>query len=178
MIRRLLSEMKPITLFTFLLILIAIVLAGCSEDVPTTVPSVSTSTPIPSTVTPAPTSTEVTLPSEVEQLVNHAVADLVLRLGVSAGEIKIQRIEAVEWPDGSLGCPQSGMAYIQVITPGYFITFEIEGKPYRYHTDTNAMIILCDQEITPLQPTFPIDPGEIMDGKPWMPVDPIPTREP
>ena len=29
------------------------------------------------------------------------------------------KAEAVEWPDGSLGCPELGVMYIQVITPGY-----------------------------------------------------------
>jgi hypothetical protein len=39
-------------------------------------------------------------------------------LSVPSSELKIVRIEPVEWRDSSLGCPQPGMEYLQVITPG------------------------------------------------------------
>ena len=39
---------------------------------------------------------------------------------------------------------------------------------YIYHTDTRDTVILCMEEELP---TFPVTPGEIDDGEPWMPVD-------
>jgi len=29
-----------------------------------------------------------------------------------------------DWPDSSIGCPQPGMAYSQIITPGYIVTVD------------------------------------------------------
>lgn len=40
-------------------------------------------------------------------------------LGVPEGELEIVSVQAVNWPDSSLGCPQPGRSYLQVITPGY-----------------------------------------------------------
>src|SRR5438132_10035603 len=39
-------------------------------------------------------------------------------LGVGADAVVVQRVEPVDWPDASLGCPRPGMMYAQVITPG------------------------------------------------------------
>ncbi|MGH8165958.1 MAG: hypothetical protein ACREQ1_01895, partial [Woeseiaceae bacterium] len=38
-------------------------------------------------------------------------------LSVPASELEILRIDAIEWRDSSLGCPDPGMNYMQVITP-------------------------------------------------------------
>jgi hypothetical protein len=31
-----------------------------------------------------------------------------------------------DWPDSSIGCPQPGMAYAQIITPGYILTLDTD----------------------------------------------------
>ncbi len=73
--------------------------------------------------------------SEVEQqLVAQARADLAQELGVAAEEIQVAAVEAVDWPDASLGCPEEGMMYAQVITPGYRIQLRVDGNSYEYHT--------------------------------------------
>jgi hypothetical protein len=111
-------------------------------------------------------------------MVTTARADLALRLGVSEEEILLQSVEPVEWSNSSLGCPQPGMMYAQVKTPGYRVVLEAEGKTYEYHTDAGRRVILCGEDGLPSLPVLPVDPGEIKDGIPWMPVDPIPTQEP
>ena len=65
-------------------------------------------------------------------------------IGVAASNITVVSAEEVEWRDGSLGCPQPGMMYPQVITPGYRITLEANGQSYTYHTDTRQRAIRCD----------------------------------
>ena len=52
--------------------------------------------------------------------------------------------QAVEWPDGSLGCPQPGMAYLQVITPGYKLVLAAGGQEYSYHAATEGEFFLCE----------------------------------
>ena len=42
--------------------------------------------------------------------------------------------EPVQWEDTSLGCPQAGMVYAQVITPGHRITFRQGDDTYEVHT--------------------------------------------
>jgi hypothetical protein len=52
-------------------------------------------------------------------------------------------VEAVDWSDTSLGCPEPGMAYAQVITPGYLIVLGAAGQTYEYHTDEHSSVVLC-----------------------------------
>ena len=54
-------------------------------------------------------------------------------------------MEAVEWSDASLGCPQEGFMYAQVITPGYLIILEAQGEQYEYHTDQTTNVVLCQE---------------------------------
>lgn len=62
---------------------------------------------------------------------------------VDASAVNVVSIEAVEWSDGSLGCPQPGVMYPQVITPGYRVVVEANGTQYEYHTDMNTSVVYC-----------------------------------
>jgi len=79
-----------------------------------------------------------------EKAVAAAKADLMQRLGVTEEAIVVKSIEEVQWRDASLGCPQPGMMYAQVITPGFQIVLEVEGQTYEYHTD-QTRAVLCDK---------------------------------
>jgi hypothetical protein len=58
------------------------------------------------------------LPGQVlEPILDHAAR----ATGVERNGLEVIRAEAVTWPDGSLGCPQPGMMYIQVLVEGYWI---------------------------------------------------------
>lgn len=72
-----------------------------------------------------------------------AVDDLARQRGVDPARIQVVAVEAVEWPDSSLGCPQPGRAYAQVITPGYRIRLTLDGQPVVYHADRSNRVILC-----------------------------------
>jgi len=124
-------------------------------------------------MTPQPThgTPEATLPYEARRLVQIAKEDLARRLELSVSEISLISVEAVDWPDTSLGCPQPGMMYAQVITPGYLIVLEAKGQSYEYHTDTDQLSVLCGENGFPAYPTIPVRPGDIDDGEPWLPVD-------
>jgi hypothetical protein len=41
----------------------------------------------------------------------------------AAGEPEVRSVEPRQWPDSSLGCPQPGLSYLQVITDGYVVKF-------------------------------------------------------
>ncbi len=59
---------------------------------------------------------------------------LAQRLSVSADTLALVSDQEVQWSDASLGCPEDGMMYAQVITPGHRITFSYEGDHYEVHT--------------------------------------------
>ena len=100
------------------------------------------------TMTPVPDAEAAGIapPPEAKQVVELAREDLAERLGLAPGEMSLVSVEAVEWSDASLGCPQPGMMYAQVITPGYLVVLEAEGQQYAYHTDTDRIVVLCEDE--------------------------------
>lgn len=128
-------------------------------------------TEMPTPTVPAPEATETPRPSAGERMVELARRDLARRLDLDAAEVRVMSVEAVDWPDASLGCPQPGMAYTQVVTPGFRVVLEAEGRTYEYHTDRGRLMVLCGDDGRPAYPVIPVDPDEILDGEPWMPVD-------
>jgi hypothetical protein len=74
-----------------------------------------------------------------------ARAALAQELALAEADITIAEVQETEWRDSSLGCPKPGLNYLQVITPGYSITLEAQGKRYVYHSDTNRRVVRCDK---------------------------------
>jgi hypothetical protein len=77
---------------------------------------------------------------------SRAAADLAERLDLNPVQVQVLRVEPVQWPDASLGCPQPGQMYAQIITPGYRVTLSAEGMQYEYHTDTLQRALLCPDD--------------------------------
>jgi hypothetical protein len=79
--------------------------------------------------------------------VGQAKADLAQRLSVGVDDIEVVTVEAVEWPDGSFGCPQPGMAYAQVIQEGLQILLRYGGRDYDYHSGGAQKPFLCENQV-------------------------------
>ncbi len=79
---------------------------------------------------------------EAQSAVDAALRDAAGRLGVAA-QLQVETVEQREWSDSSLGCPQPGSFYAQVITPGYLIVVSGGGKRLEYHTDTRGRSVMC-----------------------------------
>ena len=90
--------------------------------------------------------------SGLENLISQAREDLAQRLSTPADHITLLDAIEVEWSDSSLGCPQPGMEYLQVITPGYRILLEANGIQYAYHTNRDAYVVFCDNVNPPSLP--------------------------
>ncbi len=88
-------------------------------------------TPAPRSLSPADTAAEA------------ARAELARRINAPADQIQVVSIEQVDWPDASLGCPQPGQMYIQVITPGYKVILAAGGQRYEVHTDLRGRAVMC-----------------------------------
>lgn len=97
---------------------------------------------------PEPT-TEVQPPIGAEGVVELARADLARRLGLATEAIRLVSVEAVDWPDASLGCPRPGKLYAQVITPGYRLLLAVNDQTYWYHTDRQRNVVHCQATLAP-----------------------------
>ena len=73
-------------------------------------------------------------PDELNELQSRAREVLAARLSVPADSLTLIKDEAVQWSDASLGCPQEGMMYAQMITPGHRMTFRHNEDTYEVHT--------------------------------------------
>jgi hypothetical protein len=105
--------------------------------------------------------------ANAKKLILLSKENLASQFKINMDDIYLSSAIAVVWPDASLGCPQPEKAYAQVVTPGYSIVLKVAEKEYPYHTDGSATVILCPEGELP---EFLVTPGEIQDGKPWMPV--------
>jgi hypothetical protein len=96
-----------------------------------------------------PTSPTVPTPSSagLQKLVAEAKEDLALRLSISTEEIDLVELGPVVWPDGSLGCPQPGVEYVQVQQEGLLIRLRVGKRAYPYHSGGGTPPFLCQQAI-------------------------------
>ena len=151
-------KLIPIVLITATLML----LVGCggnSESLPDVeatveakIETVLTAIPTPTQATPTPKATS-TAAGEAEIT---ARMRLSVALGITDQEtLTVYSTESLDWSDASLGCPEPGYSYAQVITPGYRITFDVEGVHYKVHTNlSGSSTVLCNEPATPhVEPT-------------------------
>jgi hypothetical protein len=59
-----------------------------------------------------------------------AVQAIVAATGADPQAVKIISVTEADFSDSSLGCPEPGMAYMQVITRGYRVVAEYDGLQY------------------------------------------------
>ena len=88
----------------------------------------------------------------LQNLIEKAKEDLGQRLSISPVQINLMEMTEVEWSDSSLGCPQPGMDYLQVITPGYRILLEAGEQEYEYHSNKDNYVLYCESSIPPIPP--------------------------
>ena len=99
--------------------------------------------PAPLDTTPMTPGTPVSssvIPIEVRRAV---AADAAQRFRVAPGAVVLTRAERVTWPDASLGCPEPGRVYTQVLVPGFRIVAKTTAGELLYHTDSGGSIVNC-----------------------------------
>jgi hypothetical protein len=94
--------------------------------------------------------------SKLRELAETAKKDLAQRLSIPYTRIELMDAQEVIWPDSSLGCPQPGMFYAEVLTPGYLILLRADGHDYEYHAGRSSDIFYCEKP-TPPVPGMPGD---------------------
>lgn len=145
----------------FTIVLMMGVLASCGGAAsvpagnPTSVPATDATTAPASAVTVAPAPTPVPTEAAPDMIgpAAQVMASLVQQLGLDGANLQYVGAEEQQWPTPALGCPQKGMMYTQVITPGYKITFTDGTTTYDVHTNqTGDQAVLC-QNGTPTELT-------------------------
>jgi hypothetical protein len=134
-------------IFTLIALL---VLAGCQSAPP--VPENAgrnLATPFTDELPEADQRTRASIDAHVVAL---ARIDLAQKQGIDADSIFVQSVEETEFSDASLGVPEPGVMYAQVVTPGYVIRLIVGGKVYRYHASGDRVVLVPDRE-TPGQET-------------------------
>ena len=83
------------------------------------------------------------IPPEAASAVDVAMTDAASHLSVSRDQLRLEQVTPTQWPDSSLGCPQPGLMYSQIVTPGYLIVISSGGQQLEYHTDMRSRLTLC-----------------------------------
>ena len=70
-----------------------------------------------------------------ESAAEAAKRDLARRLGVSEAEVSVRNVSEKDFPDMSLGAPESDEMSAQMISTGWQFDLEAGGKSYEYRAD-------------------------------------------
>jgi hypothetical protein len=139
--------------------------AGCgatfSDDDPNAATPASPASTTPGGATPTPTSSSPpTLPPPGESTppgasvpaglreqprVAAAIADSATREGVDPVQVVVAAWSPVTWNDGSLGCPEPGMAYTQATVEGELLILRVAGGLFQYHARAGGPFAYCDE---------------------------------
>ena len=108
-----------------------------------------TDRPLPTASLPPDVSTEP-MPSQPiagavpEDLLSQILADAADRSGLPIDELEIVVADSVTFNDGSLGCPQPGMAYTQALVDGYRVVVAAAGEEFDYRAARAGGFIYCE----------------------------------
>lgn len=118
------------------------------------------------------------IPDPETAMTERVRAELSERLGVDLDSIEVESVEATEWSDTALGCPDPDQMYAQVITPGFEINLTVDGESYSYHTDMGGAMVLCDDEGQPVSEGLQSVSPVVVDLQQITPEAPDPDAEP
>jgi hypothetical protein len=118
--------------------------ASAADDKPAQ-RSIAPPTRIPDPLTsPAAPAGEAVASATVPRAVRSAVvADAARRFKVAESAVVLVRAEKVTWADGSLGCPQPGLMYTQMLVAGFRIVAKTAEGELLYHTDSRGNAVSC-----------------------------------
>ena len=71
--------------------------------------------------------------------VENARKDLANRLNIDTGDVKERSVEDSDFPDMALGAAEDGEMSGQMITKGWKIQLEAQGKTFEYRADKNQV---------------------------------------
>jgi hypothetical protein len=124
---------RPDMVVRIALLAAALVVVGCSSAAapsvvaPSGTPAVSATPIAPENVSMSPGASDV--PASI---IDAVVAEIAKTAGVPADQVTVVSAESVTFHDGSLGCPQPGFAYTQMVVDGFKIVAKVGDTEYDY----------------------------------------------
>lgn len=105
-----------------------------------------------------------------DRAVATARAALAERQGLKLEQVVVDNASLREWPDASLGCPEKGKLYAQVVTPGYRVLLRV-GKTLHVVHVAGPSAVVCGRALAaaPVQPEPAQDPPELFAPEPDSP---------
>ena len=107
--------------------LVILIVTACSPSPQATEGPIMDEQPLPTDI-----------PMDLTPAQRAAITALSENIDVPVDEIKLVSSEAVEWPDGCLGVYQEGLVCTEVITPGFRVILEADGKQVEYRTNEDG----------------------------------------
>jgi len=98
-----------------------------------------------------PTGEPVTTASIPRAVRRAVVVDAARRFQVAEDAVVLASAEQVTWSDGSLGCPQPGRMYTQMLVEGYRVSATTVAGRMLYHADTRGNVVTCGLPLRPSQ---------------------------
>lgn len=83
--------------------------------------------------------------TDLKSMLEAALDDAARRTKIDRTKLKVLSAESVTWSDGSLGCPEPGMAYTQALVPGYRIRIQAGSEVLDYHAGRRGAPVFCPQ---------------------------------
>ncbi len=139
-----------------ILLVLAAGLAACGDN-PTSIPTPTTTKPttttppvtttnLPATATPTlELNTTPLFDPSVDRAIKAIEDDLKKTQNLEASDLEISPPLPRQFSDSSLGCPQEGTFYQQVITPGYIFVVKVKSTSasLEYHADMRGRVVQC-----------------------------------
>lgn len=75
---------------------------------------------------------------EENEINKFARLELSKTLNIPLADITVEKVEEIQWTDGSLGCPEPGKFYTQAIVPGFKVILKVGEKFYYLHSDSSG----------------------------------------
>lgn len=104
------------------------------------------SVPTPSSISPI----EASVGHVPDDLLAQLVADVADLASVDAAAVEVIRAQQVIWSDASLGCPQPGRSYAQVLTNGYWVVLQTAGIAFDYRAADDGEFSRCIEGLPPV----------------------------
>lgn len=76
-----------------------------------------------------------------EDVLQKAIDELCTKLGCEPKDVSLQSCRSVMWGDSSLGLPESGYYYTQVLTPGYQLVLKKGSDSFAVNTNEDGTAV-------------------------------------
>lgn len=110
----------------------------CENALPTDLPATSSSQEAPP------------MAMDIQTLAHTVVGLHAQNFSVDQETITVLSSDEVTWSSGALGCPQPGMMYTTVLSPGFRVLIEQGGTEFAYHAGKNGEFFLCENPQAPV----------------------------